>query len=517
MKKYNNSYWNITSNYNNPNNKNIDNKSYDILIIGAGLTGINTAFLLMNKGYKIAVVDCKKIGYGTSSKSSANITIQHGLIYDYLIRNFGKEVAKNYYLANLDGLKFYENVINNLNIDCDLVKTKSILFSNNQDEIYDLKTEKEAYDKLNIESELINIYDMNFPIQCGLEIRNQYKFNPLKYLFSICNILNKNKIDIYENTMVYDIKKYNNYYKIYTNSGNVIANKVLICTNLLLKKYLKLIPNKIYQEKSYFIACKTNIKPFNDIYIGLNEKIHSLRFYKYKDSNILLLGGQSHIVGKNINEKNIYNQLINYVIKYFSKFELISSWSIQDNISLDKLPFIGQINKFNNNLFISTGYNKWGMTSTASAAIVMSNMIINNNDAMYKNIFCPYRNLNINLTSMQLYSKVSLNTFLGLAKKLIYHNKNNILNMNYQEGKIISSKIYKLGVYLDKNNDFHCIKPYCTYSRTLLKFNEIDKTWDCICHGSRYDIYGKVVYGPALNPLKYVKINLEKIISIYNR
>lgn len=515
MKEYKSSYWNNTSKYNNPNNKSIANKSYDILIIGAGLTGINTAFLLMNKGYKIAIVDCKKVGYGTSSKSSANITIQHGLIYDYLIRNFGIQVAKNYYLANLDGLKFYENVINNLNIDCDLIKTKSILFSNNKNEIYDLKTEKEAYNKLNIKSELINIYDNSFPIQCGLEIKNQYKFNPLKYLFSLCNILNDNNIDIYENTMVQNIKKHNHYYKIYTNSGNLIAHKVLICTNLLLKKYLKLIPNKVYQEKSYFIACKTNVTPFEDIYIGLNEKIHSLRFYKNNNSNIMLLGGQSHIVGKNINENKIYNQLVDYAIKYFSKFELISSWSIQDNISLDKLPFIGQINKYNRNLFISTGYNKWGMTSTASAAIIMSNMIINNNGAMYNNIFCPYRHLNINLTSLQLYGKVSLNTFIGLAKRLIYHNKNNILNMNYEEGKIISSGIVKLGIYLDKNNDFHCIKPYCTYSKGLLKFNEIDKTWDSLCHGSRYNIYGKVIYGPALKPLKYVKINFKKIITTY--
>ncbi|QSX04709.1 FAD-dependent oxidoreductase [Sedimentibacter sp. zth1] len=508
----NNSFWHQTTSYRNLNTKNISGKKFDVLIIGAGLSGLNTAFLLMNKGLNIGIIDSTHIGYGVSGYSNAKITIQHNLIYDYLIRNFGISTAKNYYKANLDGLNFYKNIIYNLNIPCDFQEDFSVVYSKYNEKVYDLKSEKEAYDAIGIKSNIIDIYSMNFPISCGLEVPNQYKFNPLKYLYSLANILNKNNIDIYENTKAIDVCLNENPHKIITNNGDVFANKVIIATHFPLKKLLGLFFIKQSQEKSYIIACKTNTKPFDGMYINIDKNIRSIRFQKNIKDSILLLGGCNHPVGKPNNEENAYKKLEDFLIKYFSKHDILAKWSTQDCMSHDRIPFIGPISKLYKDIYVATGFSKWGMTNSAASAIIISNMILNNNITYYENIFNPYRHLNINATSVFKIGKASYNTLIGYSKKLLLRSKKEVLDLKNGDGTIINSGITNIGVFLDDEDNFHCIKPVCTHLGCSLEFNTEDKTWDCQCHGSRFDILGHVIEGPATKSLKYAKIKRSDIL-----
>lgn len=506
------SFWQTTTNLNNTNAGEINNKKFDILIIGAGLAGINTAYLLANKGYNIGIIEASNIGYGVSSYSTAKITIQHNLIYDYLIRNFGLSVAKNYFNANQDGLEFYKNIVSNLNIDCDFELDKAVLYTTDSNNIYDLKNEQDAYKQLNIKSSLIDNYLLPFPIKAGLEIFNQYKFNPLKYLYIITKILLKNKIKIYENIRAIDIKQHKSPYEVLTSNGKIFADKIVVTTHFPFDKSLGRFYWKMSAEKSYVIAAKTNIKKFNGMYINIDKDIRSIRFQKYGDDNILLLCGCNHMVGMKKDEETCYNELEQYLIKYFSKYTVIKKWSTQDCMTHDKLPYIGTIDNHNNNIYVATGFNKWGMTTSALSSIIISNMILNNNEIYYDNIFNPNRHMNLNIDSVLDIGKTGIISFIGLVKRIFLNSHADINDLDKMTGKIIHSNGIKIGVFLDESNIFHCIKPTCSHLGCELKFNNTEKTWDCQCHGSRYNIYGEILEGPATKPLKYVRINKEELI-----
>lgn len=516
------SFWHETASFNNKNknvqnahnvqNAYVENKEFDILIIGAGLSGLNTAYLLMNKGYKIGIIDASNIGYGTSGYTTAKVTIQHNLIYDYLIRNFSLDTAKEYYTANLDGISLYKDIIDNNNIDCDFTKDDAILYTTDSKNIYDLKSEYEAYKRLNIDSELVENFHLPFPISSGLIIKNQYKFNPLKYLFSIANILVNNNIKIYENVRAIDIISDNKPYDVITDKGHIYADKVIVTSHYPFDRTLGAFFLKLSAEKSYVIACKTSIKKFDGMYLSIDKNVRSLRYYKHNNQDILLVGGCNHKVGA-VNEESVcYRELEEYLIKHFSKFETIAKWSTQDCMTHDKIPCIGNIDKRHKDIYVATGYNKWGMTSSAVAANIIKNRILHNLDS-YNDIFSPYRHFSVNLNSVKEFGESGGNAIVGLGKRFLIYSKKELEALGNCDGTVINHNLTKLGVYLDENNTFHCIKPICTHLGCEVKFNKAERTWDCRCHGSRFDVYGNIIQGPAAIPLKYYSIKKDELLN----
>lgn len=506
------SFWHDTAKFNSTNTESIENKEFDILIIGAGLSGLNTAYLLMNKGFRIGIIDASKIGYGTSGYTTAKISVQHNLIYDYLIDNFGIDTAINYYNANLDGISLYKEIIKSNNINCDFERNDSILFTTDKDNIYNLENEYNAYKKLNIDSELKEDFHLPFPIVAGVVVKNQYKFNPLKYLFSIAEILEKNNIKIYENVRAIDIISDKKPYEVITDKGHIFADKIIVSSHYPFDRTLGLFFLKLYAEKSYVIACKTSVKKFEGMYLSIDKTVRSLRYQRYNNQDILLVGGGNHKVGAVEDEGLYYKELEEYITRYFSKYEILSKWSTQDCMSFDKIPFIGNIDRSHKGIYVASGYNKWGMTSSVVAANIISESIINNTEK-YDSIFSPNRSVNTNLSSVKEFGESSGNVVIGLVKRFLVYSKDEISNLNYGEGTIINHNMTKLGVYLDENGVFHCIKPICTHLGCEVKFNEAEKTWDCRCHGSRFDIYGHIIQGPATISLKYYSINRAELLN----
>lgn len=510
------SFWHETATFKNTIKdvpyKQLENKEFDILIIGAGLSGLNTAYLLMNKGYKIGIIDASNIGYGASGYTTAKITVQHNLIYDYLIRSYSLKTAKEYYTANIDGLSLYKKIISDNNIDCDFNKDDAILFTTDKNKIYDLKNEYDAYNKLNIDCDLKENFDVPFPISAGLMIKDQYKFNPLKYLFGIADILINNNIKIYENIRAIDIISNDKPYDVITDMGHIYADKIIVTSHYPFDRTLGAFFLKLSAEKSYVIACKTNVKKFDGMYLSIDKNVRSLRYYRHNKEDILLVGGCNHKVGA-INEESLcYKELEEYLLKHFSKFEILAKWSTHDCMTHDKIPFIGNIDKKHKDIYVATGYNKWGMTTSALAANVISNNILNGS-TIYNDIFSPNRHINVNLNSVKEFGESGGNTIMGLVKRFLIYSKDELDTLKKCSGIIINNNLTKLGVYLDDNDIYHCIKPICTHLGCEVKFNDAEKTWDCRCHGSRFDIYGKIIEGPAAIPLKYYCIKKEDLLN----
>ncbi|WP_326906810.1 FAD-dependent oxidoreductase [Sedimentibacter sp. MB31-C6] len=499
-----NSYWHETATNKKEtkyDKKDLIDKKYDLLIIGAGLTGLNTAYLLRNSGYKIAIIEGTNLGYGVSGYTTAKITVQHNLIYDYLINSFSIDEARQYLKANVEGLNLIKNIITENNIQCDYKEQTAYVYTTKENELKILKAELEAYKLLNIDG--FYTEDAPLPVKPlgAIGIKNQGQFNPLKYLYSLYNIL-LDYCEIYENIRAISIEPHSDYHVVKTEEGNIYANKIVVTTHYPFEDNMGLFFLRLYQEKSYVIAAKTDSASFEGMYINPTDPIYSMKYHYDNNDNILILSGANHRAGAKDNEENAYKELETFLKNNFKNPQILSKWSTQDCITYDKIPYIGRYSDNIENIYVATGFKKWGMTHSAAAALILSNKILNIDDD-YSEIYNPSR-----ITPL-LSSKEFLSSSMYIASGFLKRIKpvpENLFEIEKEKGKIINYNGRKVGVYKNERGELFCINPVCKHMKCGVSFNEAEKTWDCECHGSRFDIRGNILEGPSVYPLDKIKI-----------
>lgn len=480
------------------NKNDLKGKVYDVLIIGAGITGLNTAYLLKDSGLKIGIIEATTVGYGVTGYTTAKITVQHDLIYDYLINSFSIEDAKKYLKANEEGINLYKKIIDENNIQCDYKEQTAYVYAVTDNEHDEIKKELEAYKRLGIDGFYTESTPLPNNAKGAIGIKNQGQFNPLKYLYTLYNILNKSEnCEIYENVRALNIEPVDGKHLITTDAGEIKADKVIAATHYPFDDSFGLYFLRLYQEKEYIIAAKTKEEPFEGMYINYIDPIYSMRYQFSEKENLLLLAGGSHRTGEKDNEEDSYKELEDFLYKNFPGAEVISKWSTQDCKSYDRIPFIGLYSSSVDNLYVATGFKKWGMSHSAVAAIILRNRVLDIKDD-FSDIFDPSR-YTVTQSLKEFFPSVGV--ILKSFAKRIAPAPNDVDDISVGEGKIIMYNGRRVGVYKDEKEDYFFINPVCAHLKCALSFNEAEKTWDCPCHGSRYDIKGNVLEGPTVKPL----------------
>lgn len=262
----------------------------EVCIIGAGIFGVSTAYYLTQKGYKVVLIERDSIASKVTGHTTAKITSQHGLIYHYLLNQYGKDFAKKYYQANQSAVQEIENIINENEINCDLKKQSSSVYTINQTEISKIEEEIQALKDLDINARKIQQSPLPFNIISGIEFQDQAKFNPIKYISKLVNIIEQNNCLIYENTTCYDIKKDNNQYICYTKNNKIRCKYVVIATHYPFINFPGIYFAKMYQSSSYVLGIDTKTKLFDGMYINIQSPIYSFRTAIDDENEILLLG-----------------------------------------------------------------------------------------------------------------------------------------------------------------------------------------------------------------------------------
>ena len=299
--------------------KNIES---EICIIGGGIFGISTAYYLSKYGYKVVLVERDKIASKVTGHTTAKITSQHGLIYHYLLNQYGKDFARKYYLANQKAIGNIEKIINTNNIECDFKKQTSNVYTTNTSEIAKIEEEIKALEELDIEARKIEDSPLPFDIVSGIEFQNQAQFNPIKYISGLVNKIKENKGLIFENTTCYDIKKEGNRYICYTKNNEIKAKYVVIATQYPFINFPGIYFAKMYQSSSYVIGIDTKTKPFDGMYINIQSPIYSFRTGIDDGKEILLLGGLDHKTGENIEYKDSYGKLEEKAKEWYPNCEI---------------------------------------------------------------------------------------------------------------------------------------------------------------------------------------------------
>lgn len=403
----------------------------EALIIGGGICGILCAYMLEQKGIDYILVEGSRIGYGITKNTTAKITSQHGLIYNKLIKSVGREKAQMYLSANEKALREYRLIAEN--IDCDFETKDAYVYSiNDRKKIED---EVSAVNSLGFDAEFVNEVKLPFKTKGAVKFKNQAQFNPMKFLNGIVKGLN-----IYENTFITDINE--NWAKF--DGGKIIADKIIVTTHFpFINKHGSYFI-KMYQKRSYVIAFE-NADNVDGMYI--DEAENGMSFRNYED--LLLIGGGGHRTGK---QGGNWKEIKEFSEKYYPKAKERYYWAAQDCMSLDGIPYIGRYSKTTPNLYVASGFNKWGMTSSMAAAEILADLAVGNGSE-YETLFNPSRNI--------LKPQLFVNGFEAVT---------NLLTPTLKR---------------------------CPHLGCALKWNKAEHTWDCPCHGSRFEKNGDLIDNPA--------------------
>lgn len=457
--------------------RNID---VDVLVIGGGITGISTIYNLINSNLKVCLVEKNRIGEGVTSRTTGKITYLQENIYSKLKNFHGEEKAKLYLDSQIDAIKLVKDIISKNNINCDLDKADSYVFSSFENG--KLEKEIELLNSWNVPIKLTNVLPNGIDVENAYYVDGTYVFHPLKYLYSLVDICLDKGIDIYEETKIIDIEKDDDYYICRSDDNVIRAKYVVMAVHYPYFLFPFLMPFKAYLEKSYIEAFKV-IKNYNFSAINIDKNVISTRFYQDNSGIYQLYLTNSHNYSVKNNEGSNFNDLLED-----KEISTLYLWSNKDIITNDLLPYIGRLN--DSNLIIGTGYNTWGMTNGSLAGKIISDIILEK-DNKYIELFKPNRGLNLGnfvRFPVALWSNAYSFIKTKVSKNKSWYSDN--VKFEKKNGKDV-------GIYVDENGEEHVVYNLCPHMKCSLIFNEIEKTWDCPCHGSRFDIDGKSIEGPS--------------------
>lgn len=475
-----------------------EDKKVSVCIIGGGLTGLQTAYNLSDK-LDVVILEKDRICGSTSGKTTGKITSQHGVFYDYLINSQSKEFAKMYLEANEKAIQNIKDIIEKEEIECDLEEESSYVFTKQETKLDMIKNEQKAVDKLQKEkSDYVKEIELPTEISGAIEFKNQAQFHPLKYAYGLAKAIIKNDGKIYENTKVTDIKRENEKYVVYANKNKVIADYVVLATRYPIMNVPGYYFLKMYQSTSYAMVFDAKKKLFDGMYISYETPNVSFRTIRDGDRELLLAVGYDYKTGTE-ELRDGYQRLEVIVRKMYPDAEVLYKWTAEDCISLDKIPYIGQYSSIMKNLYIATGFNKWGVTSSNVAANIITDKILQKENK-YEEIFKSTR-------IEPIKNRQEMGDMLKEANKSILLSrfkipKEELDNIKIGEGKIIKIDNTKVGIYKSKTGEIYKVKPICTHLGCELYFNNIEKIWECPCHGSKFTYDGKSIEVPSNKDLK---------------
>ena len=428
------SVWEDNLNINKFNKLNNDIKT-DVLIIGGGIAGILCANELKNAGIDYILTEAETIGNGITKKTTAKITSQHGLIYSKIIKKYGKEKAKMYLEANNIALKKYTELCKS--IECDFEIKDSYVYSLTDRQ--KIEAEIKALYKLGFNAKFEQELSIPLSVAGAVRFKSQAQFNPMKFLYAIAkdlNIFEKTKVERIEGTTAF------------ANKHKIKAQRIIVATHFPFLNRHGAYFIKMYQHRSYVIALE-NAQYVNGMYVDEAQKGMSFRNH----NNLLLIGGGDHRTGK---KGGAWEELRAFAEKVYPQSIEKYYWATQDCMTLDGIPYIGQYSPKTPDLFVATGFNKWGMTSAMVSAIILRDLVQGKKND-YASVFSPSRSI--------LHPQLFLNA-----------------------GETVLDYIYPT-------------TKRCPHLGCALKWNPYEHTWDCPCHGSRFTKNGKLIDDPATDDL----------------
>lgn len=465
----------------------------DAAVLGGGLTGLAMAWQLKQEGLRVAVIEANRICQGVSGHTTAKVTSQHDLIYAELNKTFGRERAQQYADANQAVLKFMGDTIQTQGIDCDFQQKAAYVFTEQDQYVPQIEEEAKIAAELGIPSQFGPETGLPFPVKAALRFDGQAQIHPRKYALALANTIPGTGCAIYENTQVVGLEE-GKVITVTTEKGPKIqADKVVLATHFPVHDGGGLYFSRMYAERSYVLGVRAESPLPEGMFISAEQPGRSLRTQPTAEGDLLLVGGEHHRTGVG-KEWPHYQKLEDYARAHFKVADIPYRWSAQDYTTADKIPYIGYLKKGKDNLFVATGFRKWGMTTSTVAAMIIRDLIIWGSSP-WQDVYSPQRGMGLKAIGKLAGMNVEVATEL-ITGKLAKPKPS-----KSGEAWVESRRGKRVGIYRDPQGNLHQVDLTCTHLGCEVSWNSAEKTWDCPCHGSRFTPDGEIVSGPALKSL----------------
>jgi glycine/D-amino acid oxidase-like deaminating enzyme/nitrite reductase/ring-hydroxylating ferredoxin subunit len=464
----------------------------DVAVVGAGIVGLSTAFELQRRGVEVAVLEARQVGSGVTGNTTAKLSALHGLSYDSLRSMRGTHAAAIYAAANEWGIERVAEIAGELEIECDLRRKPNFTYTETPDKLAELEDEVDALREAGLQATLERQTELPFEVAGAIRVDGQAEFQPVGYLVGLAAELDEAGAAVHERTRVTAVRGT----ELETEAGpRVLARHVVLATQLPISDR-GLYFARAHVQRSYATSLRIHGEAPQGMYLQSESPGISLRTLRWRGEELLLVGGESHELG-HADPREKFESLERYARERFDVESFEHRWSAHDFMSEDGLPYVGA-QPWSDGVLIATGMSKWGLAMGAAAGRMLADRIAGEESAWDK-VFDPSRLPPLRATPQLAKHNADsgLHFFADRARR-----GPRPADLAAGDGAVIGDGLGQKAVHRDDAGVLHAVSARCTHLGCIIGWNGGEGTWDCPCHGSRFEATGAVIAGPATRPLE---------------
>ena len=473
----------------------------EVAVVGAGITGLTAALWLQRAGASVTVLDRHGIASRTTGNTTAKVTVLHGLMYAELVGGRGEEVAGKYLAANLQAMRTVSELAAEMPDASELMRLPAYTYTLHEGGVADVQAEADALTRLGQAPTATSETGLPYPVAAAVRLDDQLAIHPVRYCLGLRRAFLDAGGAIHERTNAIDVED-GAPCIVRTDHGELAADWVIVATLIPFTNHgwyaAKAEPSRSYAVLAHVGEQAADI---GGMYLSADEPTRTLRPTPVGAETALVLGGEGHPTGGEPNTLARYEAIERWANDHFPVQHISHRWSAQDFASVDGLPFVGRLGSLDR-VLVATGFKKWGLSNGTAAALALHGVIASA-PPDWADVYDSARS--VVTKAPKEFAKHNLTA----AKHLVgdrFRSRPDIEELSPGEGAIVDADGRKAAVSRDDRGELRALSPICTHLGCLVGWNDAERSWDCPCHGSRFDRDGAVLDGPATEPLAPVEL-----------
>jgi glycine/D-amino acid oxidase-like deaminating enzyme/nitrite reductase/ring-hydroxylating ferredoxin subunit len=471
---------------------------YDAAIIGGGVTGLTVACALALRGARVVVLERRTLGAGTTGGSTAKVTALHGTIYQELAATHGPDIARRYAEANLAGVDQLVATVEELGIDCDLTRAPALTYALDTGALERVDAEAEAASAAGLPVVVDDSSELPLPVQRAVRLDDQAHLHPVRYCLGLAQAVRDAGGHVVEGAAVLDVAEADGgvHVEVQDHDDPIVAGVAVLATLLPVVDrggfFARTTPSRSY---ALALAVPDDVTVLG-MHLSADAPVRSVRPLRLEDGHGLVVGGGGHRTGEVHDTGSYYDELERWAAATFPGSRVVARWSAQDFRSSDGIPFVGRM-PTTGRCYVATAFRKWGFSNSATAGTLLADLI-DGVESPWADLYDPSR-------AGGLPSALHAN--LTVAKHAVVDRAARLLappvgSLEPGTGGVVRGGHGAVAAYREEDGTLVQVSPTCTHLGCTVRFNDAERSWDCPCHGSRFDLDGTVLEGPAVRPLR---------------